>query len=74
MTIADLLSLAQKLSSVSFGVLLFLILIGSYKRMWVWGWQLEEVKASRDQWQQMALRGTALAETSVGIAKSARVS
>lgn len=73
--------LANKLSGVGFGTLLALILYGSFKRVWVWGFelrdaqaeharQLAEAKAATERWQAMTFAATGLAETSVGIQKS----
>jgi hypothetical protein len=44
---------------------LFFILYGGWKRMWVWGWQLEEMRQERDQWRAFAMRGTAIADKAV---------
>jgi len=70
---AEFLDLAQKLSGVSTPVLLFLILYGGYKKVWVFGYQLEKAQADGDQWKAMALQAAGLAETSVSIAKNTRV-
>lgn len=55
------------LSGVGFGGLLALILWGSKRRVWVWGYQLDEVKAERDEWKRMALQGVGLLEKSITI-------
>lgn len=76
----ETLVLAQKIASISFPVLMVVILIGSYWETWVWGRQMREVKANaaaelakverdRDEWKAMALSAAGIAETSVAIAK-----
>lgn len=66
----EFLALAQKLSGIGFGTLLLLILIGSYKGVWCWGYQLQKAEAAAERWQAMALQAAGLAETSVNIAKT----
>lgn len=77
---AEILDIAQKLSGAGLATLLFIILFGSYKGIWVWGRQLdeaklkcsEELREAKDkgaEWQRMALQGVGLAESSVHIAK-----
>jgi hypothetical protein len=74
----EVLTLAQKIATISFPVLMVVILIGSYWETWVWGRQLRECKAEcaarltaserdRDEWKAMALSATGLAETSLSI-------
>lgn len=72
----DLLQLAQKLSGASLATLLILILIGGWKKVWVFGYQLNEMEAQvermrleRDGWKELALKATGLAENSVTIAE-----
>lgn len=71
---AETLALAKEISSISFPVLMVLILIGSYFEMWVWGKQHRKVEAdllarlaaeekTSERWQEMALRVTGVAET-----------
>lgn len=62
--------LAQKFSSVGFPTLLVLILFGSYKGIWVWGFQLRKAETESAEWKAMALQGMRIAETSVHIAKA----
>jgi hypothetical protein len=45
----DLISLAQKLSGVGFGVMLFIVLAGSYFRKWSWTRDLDEERATHKQ-------------------------
>ena len=77
---SGILALYQKISSIGFAGVLFLILAGSYYRKWVWGYQLIEQRADferrllksdaeRDKWQSIAIRATGIAENGVAIAK-----
>lgn len=65
----SLIDIAQKLSGVSLATILICILIGSYKGIWVWGYQLQKCEADSAQWKTMALQAAGLAETSISIAK-----
>lgn len=62
--------LAQKLSGLGFATTLVLILIGSYRGIWVWGSQLQKAEKEAAEWKAMALQAAGLAETSVNIAKT----
>jgi hypothetical protein len=42
--------------------LLTAIVIGGWRRWYVWSWQFNELLRDRDFWRTQALRGTALAE------------
>lgn len=77
----ELLAFAEKLGSVGFPTLLVAILYGGYKRIWVWGYQLQQCEAAcsvqvqkaeaeSQYWKHMAFQVTGLAETSIGIQKS----
>jgi hypothetical protein len=68
-TMGGIVDLVQKLSGASLGTMLILILIGSYKGVWVWGAQLRKTEEESAQWKAMALQAAGLAETSVNIAK-----
>jgi len=43
-------------------VLALLILYGGWKRWWVFGWHYNEVVKEKDEWKEVALRGTKVAE------------
>lgn len=50
--------------------LLFVVLYGSYKRWWVWGWQvkdleerMETLRGEKNEWKEIALHSTNLAES-----------
>lgn len=62
--------IVQKLSGAGLATLLFLIIFGSYKGVWVWGYQLREVKAESEQWKAMAFQAGGLAELAGNIAKT----
>jgi hypothetical protein len=42
---------------------LLTILVTGLKRMWVPGWRYQEVLKERDEWKEIALRSTNLAES-----------
>lgn len=44
---------------------LVFIIIGGYKRWWVWGYQLKEMTADRDEWKGRALQERGLAARAV---------
>lgn len=59
--------------------LLFFILVGGYRQWWVFGWQykeseerIEKTERERDDWRDIALHGTNLAEQTVGLFKRSR--
>ena len=60
------------------GVLVF-ILLGGYKKWWVWGWIYEDAEEratkaekERDDWRDIALTGTSVAEKTVDLFKRSR--
>jgi hypothetical protein len=65
----EIIGIAQKLSSAGLATLLLVIIIGSYKGIWCWGYQLRKAESDGEEWKRMALRAAGLAETSVSIAK-----
>jgi len=65
MSIADILKYAQ---SITVGSMLIFILLGGYKRWWVWGYQLVDMKKDRDEWKELALRGYIFAERAIHLA------
>lgn len=50
------------------GLLIF-ALIGGFRKWWVFGWHYKEVEQEKNEWKQLALGGTQLAERSVSVAK-----
>lgn len=79
----DFLTLAEKASALSLPTLLILILVGGYRKWWVWGWQLKEAETRCDallsaanvretEWKDMALTGGRLADKAVGLVKAQR--
>lgn len=60
------------------GVLVF-ILVGGYKKWWVWGWIYQDAEEraakaekERDDWRDIALTGTSVAEKTVDLFKRSR--
>lgn len=75
-TIADLLKYISQGGVLG---LLTLILFGGYKRWWVFGWLYKEaqdrtIKAEKekDDWRDIALHGTSLAEQTVDLFRRSR--
>lgn len=76
------LSLADFLKYISqAGVLglLVVILFGGYRKWWVFGWQYKDAETrtsraekERDDWRDLALHGTNLAEQTVDLFKRSR--
>lgn len=59
--------------------LLFFILIGGYRKWWVFGWLYSEsedrtkkAERERDDWRDLALHGTSLAEQTVDLFRRSR--
>lgn len=50
-------------------VLVLLILYGGRARWWVFGWYAAEVVKERDEWKEVALRGTKVAEVVATLVK-----
>lgn len=76
----DIISFAQKLSGIGWGAMLFVILYGSYKGIWVWGQDVQKrvddyekrlcrSEESSTRWQDIAMRATGLGENAIAIAK-----
>ena len=74
----DIILIINKLGGASFATLLALILWGGFKRVWVWGREVDaielrnanekkELKEAVAFWQNIAVRVTGLAETQVQI-------
>jgi len=60
------------------GVLLF-VLVGGYKGWWVFGWQykdaldrIDQAEKERDDWRDIALTGTSMAERTVDLFRRSR--
>jgi hypothetical protein len=54
--------------------LLLIILVGGFRKWWVFGWQYKEaieqqkkIEQERDDWRNLALHGTNLAEQTVNL-------
>lgn len=64
MALQDFLDLAAK---VGFSSLLTLILYGSYKRIWVWGSELDACNKEKEAWKELALRNSGIARKSLNM-------
>lgn len=74
--IATILKYASQISVVS---LLTIVLFGGYRKWWVFGWIYRDAEArtvklekERDDWRDLALRGTGLIEQTVDLFKRSR--
>lgn len=75
-TFADVLKLLSQGGVLG---LLVYIIVGGYKQWWVWGWVHTEEKErtlkaekERDDWRDLALHGTNLAEQTVDLFRRSR--
>lgn len=68
MTIEDILALITQGGVVG---LLVLIVVGGWRRWYVWSWQYLDVIRQRDEWKDLAMRGTGLAEAATHAANKA---
>jgi hypothetical protein len=66
MTVQQILDLLTQGGVVS---LLVLIVVGGWRRWYVWSWQYKEVVKDRDFYRTLAFRGTSLAEKATEAAK-----
>jgi hypothetical protein len=64
MALADFLQRAGIL-----GLLVFILVSGA-RKVWVWGFQLEEMRVDRDRWRDIALRSMGHANRSVDVAQN----
>lgn len=64
-SLKDILNFASDAGVI--GLLVF-VLVGGAKKWWVWGWSYEELVKDRDEWKELALSGTNLAERAVDLA------
>ena len=51
---------------------LVIFIVGCIRKWWVFGWQYEDLKKDRDEWKEVALSGTSLAEAAVDLAEKKR--
>jgi hypothetical protein len=65
MTLAEVFSFLKDAGLL--GALLF-ALVGGYKRVWVWGYQLDECKQREEAWQRLALKNAGLADKTLEMA------
>lgn len=78
----ELFQLSEKLSGAGLAVLLILVLVGGYRKWWVWGWQLTEAevrhekekevyKEREQEWKNIARPSVHAAEGAANLAESA---
>lgn len=65
----ELLELADVISRGGLVVVAILILVGGFKRWWVWGYQLEEMKSERDEYKGMLFRALNVAANALTATK-----
>jgi len=65
----DLQQILETVRAAGITGLLVFALIGGFRKWWVFGWQYKDVCKEKDEWKQLALGGTQLAERSVSVAK-----
>lgn len=75
-TVQDLIRIITDTGLVGF---MLIALFGGYKKWWVFGWsykesekRAEKLEKERDDWRDIALHGTALAEQTVDLFKRSR--
>lgn len=68
MTVVDLLDIVTKGGVIG---LLLIIIVGGWRRWYVWKWNYDELLTERNFWRDMALSGGRLAEKATGIAETA---
>ena len=77
---AEIITLAEKASHLGLATLLIIILVGGFRKWWVYGWQLTEAQAKcaeqlaasairEEDWKALALGGNRVADKAVGLAK-----
>lgn len=59
MTLGEIVSIIKDTGTL--GVLILIIVSGAQGR-WVWGYQFRAALREKDEWKELALRGTSLAE------------
>ena len=57
----DITALYELINKGGVGALLLIIVVAGIKRCWVPGWLYRQILKERDEWKQLALRGSSLA-------------
>ena len=57
----DITALYELVNKGGVGALLLIIVVAGIKRYWVPGWLYRQILKERDEWKQLALRGSSLA-------------
>lgn len=75
----DLQDALKYISQIGVLGVLTVVLYGGYKRWWVFGWiyqqseiRVEKLEKERDDWRDLALHGTTLAEQTVDLFRRSR--
>lgn len=58
----DVVGLTEALSAVGVTTLLILILIGGWRRWWVFGWAYREKRDECERWKALAIRSLVVSE------------
>lgn len=69
---ADAIDILKFINSGGVLGLLVIAIVGGYRKWWVYGWIYREVERERDDWRDIALHGTDLAEKTVDLFKRSR--
>lgn len=67
----DFLMIAERLSGAGLATLLIFILYGGKQKVWVWGYQLDEMRAERDWWRNAARTTGSTLDRAVDLVKPA---
>lgn len=65
--------LIENWDSITVGILLVIILYGGSRKdpWWVFGREFKDLTKDRDEWKDLALAGTGIAQSAVGTAEKA---
>lgn len=67
---AELESIMSLLGKGGTTALLVMVLLGGFRRWWVFGWHYLEMQRDRDEWKALALRASMLADRVVSVAEA----
>jgi hypothetical protein len=67
----DNLQILEKVAASSFAGFLLWVIYASYKRIWVWGSELNEMRSDRDQWKERALANVDMVQRLSHVASNA---
>lgn len=72
MLFSDYADILKYLNSAGVLGVLILAIIGGYRRWWVYGWLYKQMEQERDDWRNLALHGTKIAEQTVDLFRRGR--